>query len=91
MFISSARKYILAMVCVIALAACDKVSQANYDKIQTDMSRAEVTKILGEPSETSSVNLGIVSGTSSAWKSEKNGAITIQFVNEKVKTKNFSK
>ena len=91
MLISSCRKLTLAFLLALSLTACDKISQENYEKIQTDMSVDEVSKILGEPTETSSVELGSMSGTSSSWKSEKKGEITIKFVNGKVKSKNYNK
>lgn len=78
------------VACFLLLTGCDKVTQANYEKIQTDMSSAEVREILGEPSETSSINFGPVSGTSSVWKG-KESSITVQFLNGKVKLKNMEK
>jgi len=50
----------------------------------------EVLNILGEPTESSSMTIGTLSGTTSTWE-DKKGKITIQFVNGKVNVKNFKK
>ncbi|RJR42814.1 MAG: outer membrane protein assembly factor BamE [Deltaproteobacteria bacterium] len=74
------------------LAACgsSRLTQENFDKIHTGMTQAEVTAILGEPTESSSVDVAVFSGTASTWK--KDGTIiTIQFANGKVVAKQFSK
>jgi len=65
-----------------------KINQANYDKIKTEMTEAEVEAILGKPTETSSNQLGPLSVRSSKWK-DKNGTISIQFFNGKVQAKQF--
>lgn len=86
------------LVCVIAslicvsfiLSSCGyKISKENYEKIQTGMTMAEVKDILGEPTESSSGNVLGISGTSSKWI-KGNVLISIQFVNQKVRLKNFS-
>ena len=76
----------------LCLAACDslRLTQENFDKIRTGMTQAEVTAILGEPTESSSVDVAVFSGTASTWR--KDGVvITIQFANGKVVAKQFSK
>jgi hypothetical protein len=73
------------------LAACgSKISQENFDKIKSGMTMEEVKGILGEPTESSAMGLGPLSGTSAHWK-DKDKRISIQFVNGKVTVKNFSK
>ena len=68
-----------------------RISQENFEKIQTGMSLAQVTAILGEPTESSSVDVAVFSGTVSKWKAE-GVTITIQFVvNGKVVAKQLSK
>lgn len=74
----------------LMLAACNKVSQSNFDKIQSSMTMQQVTAILGEPSNSSSVDIGGVSGTSAVWSDGKN-EITIQFLNGGVFFKTFSR
>ena len=82
----------LAIVICMSLASCagSKISQANFEKIQTGMPLAQVTAILGEPTESSSVDVAVFSGTVSKWKAG-NVTITIQFVNGKVVAKQLSK
>ncbi len=82
---------ILILVLCASLVACgSKLTQENYDKIKTNMTMEEVKSILGDPTETSSVSVAGVSGSQSVWK-HKDATITIQFVNNKVGMKNFSK
>jgi hypothetical protein len=80
----------LVLILLILLAGCgSKITQENFDKIQTGMSQDEVTAILGKPTESSSVSFGTLSGGAWVWK--KNGTlITIQFANGKVLAKQFS-
>jgi hypothetical protein len=82
----------LAIVICMVLASCSgyKISQENFGKIQTGMSVAQVTAILGEPTESSSVDVAVFSGTVSKWKAG-DVTITIQFVNGKVVAKQLSK
>ncbi|MCZ6719168.1 MAG: outer membrane protein assembly factor BamE [Gammaproteobacteria bacterium] len=75
----------------VFLTACGpSINQENFDRIQPGMAEMEVLNILGEPTESSSMAIGTLSGTTSTWEDEK-GKITIQFVNGKVKVKNFKK
>lgn len=78
------------LLCVLLFGCGSKVNQENFDKIKTGMTLEEVKTILGEPSETSSVGLGPMSGTSAIWKS-KDGRVAIQFVNNKATIKTFAK
>ena len=82
----------LGIVICISLVSCSsfKISQENFEKIQTGMSLAQVTAILGEPTESNSVDLAVFSGTVSKWKAG-GITITIQFVNGKVVAKQFTK
>ena len=82
----------LALVALIALtaAACSKITQENFDKVNDGMSRAEVEAILGAPTEAASAGIVGISGTSATWKGEA-GTITIQFFNDKVRLKQFTK
>lgn len=72
------------------LAACSKVTQENFDKIKNDMPMQDVIAILGEPANSESIDIGGMSGTSAIWK-DKNGEIDIQFLNDKVLVKSYSK
>jgi hypothetical protein len=74
---------------LVVLAACgSKINEANFNKIKKDMSQKEVFSILGPPTESSSLKLGGLSGSSATWKSDE-ATISIQFLNEKVKAKEF--
>jgi hypothetical protein len=83
------RSILLVGLAALVLTACSRISQKNYDKITNDMTFEQVQSILGKPSETSSMDLGVFSGGSATWKG-KDAVITIQFVNGKVMTKTFS-
>lgn len=80
------------VVGVIFLSACGgaKINQDNFDTIKIGMTQAQVKAILGEPTESSSLDIAGFSGTTSTWKS---GDITIaiRFINGKVVAKQFSK
>jgi outer membrane protein assembly factor BamE (lipoprotein component of BamABCDE complex) len=79
------------VLCTLCLLACgSRVSRENFEKIQTGMTMAQVTDILGEPMESSSVDVAVFSGTVSTWKAG-DVTITVQFVNGKVMAKQLSK
>jgi hypothetical protein len=79
------------LLLLLALVACgSKINEANFDKIKKDMTQEEVYALLGQPTESSSLRIGGLSGSSSTWTSEE-ATISIQFLNEKVKAKEFSK
>jgi outer membrane protein assembly factor BamE (lipoprotein component of BamABCDE complex) len=82
----------LCLAISLSLISCGgpKLTQENFEKIQTGMTLAQVQAILGEPTEASSVDVAIVSGTVSKWK-QGDVTISIQFVNGKVVAKQFSK
>jgi hypothetical protein len=78
-------------LCAFCLLACSsRINPANFEKIQTGMTMAQVTAVLGEPTESSSVDVAVFSGTVSKWKAG-DATITIQFVNGKVVAKQLSK
>jgi hypothetical protein len=89
---SRMRTVVLTMVICMSLASCagSKISQENFEKIQTGMPLSQVIAILGEPTESSSVDVAVFSGTVSKWKAG-SVTITIQFVNNKVVAKQLSK
>ena len=80
----------LAFAAVFLLAACSRVTQENFAKIQDGMSEQEVTAILGSPTESSSGSILGISGTSSKWAGG-DAAISISFVNGKVVLRSFDK
>jgi len=83
-------KALLSACLLVLLMACSKVNQENFAKIQDGMTEQEVVSLLGKPTESSSVNVLGVSGTSSRWTSG-DTAITVRFVNDKVALKTFDK
>ena len=84
------KTWILALLVALAIAACSKVTQENFAKIQEGMSEQEVISLLGEPTESNSVNVLGVSGTASRWQSG-DAVINVRFVNGKVALKRFDK
>ena len=89
---SHLRAVVLSLVICMSLVSCSgsRISQENFEKIQTGMALAQVTAILGAPTESSSVDVAVFSGTVSKWRAG-DVTITIQFVNGKVVAKQFSK
>jgi hypothetical protein len=80
-----------AILAALLLAACGaKVSAENFERIQNGMARKEVVAILGEPTETSAISIGGLSGGMATWR-EGNTAISVQFVNDKVQAKQLSR
>ena len=80
----------LAFAALLLLAACSRVTQENFAKVQDGMTEQEVSAILGSPTETSSGSILGLSGTSSIWKGG-DAVITIRFVNGRVALKSFEK
>jgi hypothetical protein len=74
----------------LLLAACSKITQDNFARIQDGMGEQEVAAILGSPTESSSGSILGISGTSSKWAGS-DAEITIRFVNGKVALKSFEK
>jgi hypothetical protein len=81
---------IAAIAAALLIAACSKVTQENFAKIQEGMSEEEVIALLGSPAESNSVNILGVSGTASRWVG-RDAEITVRFVNGKVAIKSFEK
>jgi hypothetical protein len=75
---------------VLLLAACSKVTQENYQKIEEGMTEEQVVALLGKPTETNSVSVLGVSGSVSRWVAD-DAVITVRFVNGKVGIKSFDK
>ncbi len=74
----------LAVVALVLVTACSKLTEDNLQKVHNGMSPADVKEILGEPtsSETSSA-LGIVSGTTYTYHTSTSD-VKITFLNDKV-------
>ena len=80
----------LALAVSLAVAACSKVTQENFAKIEDGMTEQEVSALLGSPLESSSRTVLGISGTASKWVAA-DAVITVQFVNGKVRLKSFDK
>lgn len=80
----------LVLAAALLLAACSKVTQENFNKVQDGMSEQDVVALLGSPTSSSSVQVVGVSGTSSKWESG-DAVITVRFVNGKVALKSYDK
>lgn len=79
-----------AFTAILLLAACSKVIQENFAKIQDGMTEQEVQALLGKPGESSNITILGLSGTSSRWTAG-DGTISVQFVNGKVRAKSFER
>lgn len=84
------RIFLALAFCTLLPACGSSINQDNFDKIQTGMEEMEVINILGEPANTSSMDAGVASVTSSVWEDEE-AVISIQFLNGKVQVKNFTR
>ena len=80
----------LVLVALLLLAACSKVTQESFAKVQDGMSEREVHAVLGPPTSSSSVQILGVSGTHSLWEGG-DAVISVRFVNGKVATKSYRK
>ena len=78
----------LVLSVLLLLAACSKVTQENFAKVQDGMTEQEVAAILGSPTESSSGSILGISGTSSKWVAG-DAVISIRFVNGKVALRSF--
>ena len=74
----SFRALVLIGTCVL-LAACNKVNQANYSKLEAGMTKPEVEQLLGTPSECA----GALGVTSCTWGDEQS-FISVQYAGDKV-------
>jgi hypothetical protein len=64
------------------------LTQANLDRVQNDMSPAEVEAIFGPPTSSQSQPIPIVGGTQTTYNYQNGGsAVTITFKNNQVKAK----
>lgn len=74
----------------LTLLGCQpKINEATYQRIANNMTYKEVVNILGNPTDTAVLKLGDFSTVTGTWE-DKSGKIVIQFVNDKVRMKNFS-
>jgi len=82
---------LLLLAMLLGLGACDSgLNRENFDRITNGMTMEKVVDLLGEPDRTSELQLGGLSGTSAVWEDD-DTRITIQFINDKVKVKQFTR
>ncbi|TJZ75554.1 DUF3862 domain-containing protein [Chitiniphilus eburneus] len=81
---------LLICLTLLMLTACSRLSPENYAKIETGMAREQVVDILGEPDQSDGASLLGISGERATWESG-GTTVTVQFVNDKVMTKNREK
>jgi outer membrane protein assembly factor BamE (lipoprotein component of BamABCDE complex) len=85
-------KLALAVCLSALLLGCgSKINQENYAKIQNDMTMKEVKAILGEPTQSQTLGAEPLSYTSAIWKDSNGTTININFLNNKVQLKTFTK
>jgi len=72
-------RYLAVLSCCVLLAACSKVNQDNYSKLETGMTKIEVERLLGGPTECAGA-LGVSSCT---W-GDQQSVISVQYAGNKV-------
>ncbi|GAB7129660.1 hypothetical protein JCM19000A_41680 [Silvimonas sp. JCM 19000] len=83
------RAAVLVLLAAVAmLSACSKVTQENYEKIDTGMVRGDVIKLLGEPDQADSGSVLGISGETAIWE-HAGTVITLRIVNGMVIAKDL--
>jgi len=84
---------LMGLFIISSLSACGggsplTLTQANLDKIQPDMSSADVKAILGEPTESKTEPIPIVGGTKTTYVyTNQDSRVVIVLKNDNVQTK----
>lgn len=78
-------KLIACAFVAVVLAACAKVTPETFAKVQSGMSKDEVKKILGSPTEEKSGGIGALSAGTYVYRVG-NHEYIVSFMNEKVVT-----
>ena len=81
---------LLLFLSLILMSCTTRVNQENFEKIQPGMTMQQVVTILGEPTTSEGINIAGFSGTMATWK-ERDKVIAIQFLNNEMVIKTFSK
>jgi hypothetical protein len=76
------RSALMATALALVVAACSKISEENFAKIQEGMTEQEVLTILGTPTESNGVSVLGVSGAAWRWVG-RDAIIVVHFVNGK--------
>ena len=81
----------IALSTALLLVACgSKITAENFERIRNGMTQKEVVAILGEPTETSAIGIGGLSGGMATWR-DGGTEISVQFVNDKVQARQLSR
>jgi hypothetical protein len=81
---------LLCAVPMLLSGCASQISHHNFLKIRSGMSETRVAKLLGEPNDVVGGGLGLISGSYVTWESD-DATISVQFVNSKVRGKQFTK
>lgn len=73
---------------ILVIAACSKVTEDNYRKLESGMTLDQVQNLLGKADVSESTSLAGISTTRAEWHG-KDGTISIRFIEEKVRAKNW--
>lgn len=72
-------RHVAVLAFCVLLAACNKINQENYSKLEAGMSKAEVETLLGGPTECS----GALGMSSCTWGNQQT-FISVQYAGDKV-------
>lgn len=72
-------RHVAVLAFCVLLAACNKINQENYSKLEAGMSKAEVESLLGGPTECS----GALGMSSCTWGNQQT-FISVQYAGDKV-------
>lgn len=79
---------VACLLLLLAATGCTRLTQENFNKVQTGMTYEEVVTILGEPSDNQSIGAGPLSASSITWEDD-SARVNIKFLNNKVQVKAF--
>lgn len=88
-FLRASKMLLLVTVLGLLVACGSKLTPENLSKVQNDMTPAQVTSILGQPTETKTSGFMGLTATTFVYK-KGNTEVTITFVNDKVMAKSGS-
>ncbi|MDH1264082.1 hypothetical protein [Pseudomonas sp. GD03944] len=72
-------RHFAMLACCVLLAACNKINQDNYSKLEAGMSKVEVENLLGKATECS----GALGMSSCTWGDQQT-FISVQYAGDKV-------
>jgi hypothetical protein len=84
------RSTLVVLLAAAAIVGCSRVNEENFLKIRDGMSEEEVIQLLGPPTESNSVTILGISGTSARWVG-RDAVISVRFVNGQVALKSFER